>query len=127
MDYAEIVATVAELVTEFGRSVTFEKRNGEVADPAKPWRGAAVAENAQQVITDAVFVPPEGKSLGLDFISPELLKKCTEVCLVAPIDGAFPLNEADTLLDVGVRSRIEWCAVLRPGPIPVLYAIGVTR
>ena len=124
IDYAELVATVRELIAGTGRLVQFKKISAAVADATKPWKpsGAPVTQNAY-----ATFVPvSSAQDLGLMIEDSELFRRASQVCLVAP-DASVTLDTYNTLTDAGVDWRVEWVRVLKPGDTVLLLAFGVKQ
>lgn len=125
MDYAKIVLLVQRLITKNGRECTLRKLTAEAADPDKPWKGAGVPDVESSVVVRGVFVPASGEALGHEFISKELLARASEVLLVAPNGTA--LETYNMLYDNLLQWKIDWCYVLKPADLPLLYAYGVKR
>lgn len=126
-DFTEYVDLARELIDENGRSVTFQELASTPADANKPWAGAGVPTVMTTVSAFAVFLPDSGSGLGLQLEDDELFKSAEQVLLVAPPAGGEDLSTFHAVLDDGVRWRITVAKVLKPGPIPVLYAMGVAR
>lgn len=127
MDYASILADVRELVLDAGRPITLRTLAGAAADPAKPWRGPGTPTVAATCTTPAAFVPATGGGLGKALVREDLLTKCEQVALLAPPADGYDVEKAHELLDDGVRYRVAWVQALRPGPLTVLFAMGVAR
>jgi hypothetical protein len=124
IDYAELVATVRELIAGTGRLVTFNKLSATVADATKPWKpsGTPLSANAY-----ATFVPlSSAQDLGLMIEDSELFRRASQVCLVAP-DANVLLDTYNTITDAGVDWRVEWVRVLKPGDTVLLLAFGVKQ
>lgn len=124
VDYAELVATVRELIEGTGRRVTFRKLPSTPANVNQPWKPAAAA--AVTVDSFATFVPASSaQEMGLSVSDEELFRRAEQVCLVPP--GAVDLLEYQEVLDSSKVWRIEWAEVLRPGDEVLLYILGVKR
>lgn len=122
-DYSGPIALALKLITKFGRDVVIEKLSAVPADAGKPWNGPAVPTVLTSVTTRAVFVGVEElSSMGVD---EELLKRVTQGCLVPA--GATALDDFNSMTDGSVRWGIEFLKALKPGPLTVMYAIGVKR
>lgn len=120
--YDGAVALALRLIKKFGRPTTFNQL-GAGADPTKPWR--ADAPNVVNTVTQpAVFVSMALKDLGFDLTQEELEKRATEAILTAP--GVIDLTLVHQVVD-GPTYSILWVKVLKPGPVPVLYAMGIAR
>lgn len=126
MDYVKAAATVVRLINANGRTTVLQRLSAEPADPGKPWKGAGEPSVEQSVTAKGVFVPPfNNESLGQDFIRDELLARADEVFMVGP--NAVDLTTFTSVLDGGLRWNIEWCQVLKPADVLLLYAFGVRR
>lgn len=127
MDYASILVDVRALIIDTGRLITVEKLLAAAQDDAKPWRGVGTdgptVENTVDVF--ATFVPASGSAMGSLVSDTELLKKVEQVCLVTGDEEG--LDKFTTILDGDVRYKIEWCQVLKPGGLVMLYVFGVGR
>ncbi len=124
IDYAELVATVRELIAGTGRSVTFNKLSETLADSAKPWKPSGAPAT---VTVPATFVPvSSAQDLGIMISDDELAKRVSQVCLVAP-HATEDLQTFNTLLDAGALWRVEWVRALKPGDTVLLIAMGVKQ
>ncbi len=124
IDYAELVATVRELIAGTGRTVTFGKLSAAAGDSAKPWKPTGAPTT---VDTPATFVPvSSAQDLGLMIKDDELSKRISQVCLVAPHE-VQDLQTFNTITDGGTKWRIEWVSVLKPGDTALLLAMGVAQ
>lgn len=122
--YDEMILVANELITEFGRNVSFQEFSKNITDANKPWKGGTeIIEQVDDV--PACFVPLAGSDLGKLGISEELLKRTDQIALVAPVQEN--LERMHAILDDGVRYKIDWIKTLRPATQTVLYVIGVTR
>lgn len=126
MDYAKLAATALRLIEATGRSVTFERLVKEAADPSKPWRGAQEQAVDATLTQAATFVPPTGAGLGKETVTPEMLARVQQVCLVGP-SATFDLNRTSAIIDGGVKWMVDWVYELKPGSTSLLFAIGVKR
>ncbi len=127
LDYAPLQAEARQLIADTGRLVTLEVLSSTPADAARPWRGPAAPAVASSRQAPAVFVPAQGGDLGLMVVSDELLKRAEQVCLVGPAADGFDFAQCTSIQDNGQRWAVQWAQVLRPGGLPLLYALGVTR
>lgn len=124
-DYSKFVALAQRLIAARGRVVTMRQLGAAMSDPSKPWAGTGTP----QVITDvngvkAVFLPVSGSNLTSVVTDEELLKRVTDVALVAPHEQ--DLSKMTTIVD-GQEKRIEWVQVLKPGDTVCLYVFGMKR
>jgi hypothetical protein len=127
-DYTEDLALARELITEFGRLVTAQRLSSAPADSNKPWKGPGTPTVDKTHKTTAAFVPASGADLGRFVQDKELLRRCEQVALL-PGTGkvSVDLNDFHFLLDEKVTWKIEWVRELKPGPLSLLYVIGVKR
>lgn len=131
-DYAEVQALALELITDFGRVCTVGKFATTSATPTKPWEGSG-APTAQAIAEShelpMVFVDPaSARSLGLDSIGEDLLKRVGTIALVAPGVGfTADLLKYQVVVDENLRWIVEWTSRLKPGPEVVLYFLGLKR
>ena len=124
IDYAELVATVRELIAGTGRTVTFGKLSAAAADSTKPWKptGAPVTTDAP-----ATFVPvSSAQDLGIIITDDELSRRVGQVCLVAP-HATEDLQTFNTITDGGTKWRVEWVRALKPGDTVLLIAMGIAQ
>lgn len=126
IDYAKILKTVIRLIEGSGRLCTFEALSATPADAAKPWKGPGAPTLASSVVTKATFVPPSGADFGKGMISDEMLRRCSQVCLVPP-STVFDMNTCTSITDGAVRWRVVWAQELKPGDVSLLFAFGVER
>jgi hypothetical protein len=127
-DYSDFVDLADELITDFGRTVTFLRLNPGPADPTKPWNGGTPRTSPLQTTSQrAVFVEPETmerfsrQSKNGDFSAMDQHM----VCLVPGPDSFDGYNE---ILDTdGSRWRIKMVDTLKPGPTIVLSLLRVCR
>jgi hypothetical protein len=126
MDYPKLAATALRLIAATGRVVTFERLVSEPADPSKPWRGAQEQGVDATLSQAATFVPPTGAGLGKETVTPEMLARVQQVCLVGP-NATFDLNRTTAIVDGGVKWMVDWVYELKPADVSLLFAIGVKR
>lgn len=125
IDYAEIVDVVKELIDGTGRQVTLQRLSTTAADASKPWKGAGTPTVAASVTLSATFVPASGEGFGKELVSEELLRKASQICLVAP-DGT-DLSAYNKILDGGTLYGVAWVHCLKPGDTVLLWAFGVNQ
>ena len=129
LDYAEIAAVAETLIDETGRDVTFIRWDQTEADATKPWKGPSNPRTTPDA-TDTVkatFVPisTAASSLGIKIEDADLLKRTSQVCLVAP--ASFDLSTAQEIIDGAVHHRITFVEKLQPADVVLLYYVGVER
>lgn len=125
-NYDEFVELANELLTEAGRVVVMQKLAAKGTDSTKPWNTSSI--NVIDEVTDipAAFFPASGSDLGLKVITEEMLKRCEQVALVAPIQEGLELMTRMIDSDNSVW-KLEWVQVLKPAEQTILYVIGVKR
>lgn len=132
IDYVEIANIAKTLIDENGREVTIVRFDQSPGDPTKPWRGPADprATPDATATVKGVFVPPSGAAkLGLSTVDQDLMKRTSEILIVAPGADAppFDLATANEIIDDGVNKRITFVETLRPNVVTLLYFVGVER
>lgn len=127
-DYAAILVTAQELVTEFGKSVTLRRLNTTPPDPAMPWLPPVDprAAPAETLAVDAVFVEPSSQQfLGVNTEMVDWLKRANQIAIVATsadLSGFSELVETDSVV-----WRVVGVSTLNPGGTRLLHYVGVTR
>lgn len=114
-----------------GRAVTFNKFDTTPDDAGDPGAGTADprANPDETAILQAAFVQPDSaQELGMRTDDEDLLKRTSEIAIVQPgPTGTFDLSAATEVLDGGVRRRVTFVEKLQPGPIILLYFVGMAR
>ena len=123
-DHLRFQQLATRLIAKHGRLVTF-KRVPPADSPLTPWRGTAGAPVPITVPLMAVFVPHKGLDFGTDFVDEQLLKMCTEVCMVA--GGDVELEPTHVIEDGGVDFKVAFIRKLRPADQTLVYVFGVER
>jgi hypothetical protein len=126
-DHQEFLDLAREMIEEEGRLVTFQQLDKTPADPDYPWEGPGAPTVADSVQTYAVFVPDAGSGLGKLIEDNELFKSAEQVLLVAPPATGETLGDFHIVVDDAVRWKIDVAKELKPGPLTVLYVMGVSR
>jgi len=131
-DYAEIQATVLNLLTEFGSDFTFLGFDPTLADNTKPWNGpsdARAGAGAASTTQIAVLVPPSGLGkLGQSFMVEDLEKRPEQILVVAGVDGVDLSNYNE--VDNGSLGPLKIVAIQKlipDGSTNILWFIGVKR
>jgi hypothetical protein len=125
-DHSRFLALAERLIAKHGRSTVFKTLSAGPSDITKPWKGAGVGQTPGTLATAlAVFMPHKGLNFGTDFLSEELLKDCTELCLVA--GSAGNLETCNLVEDGGKDFKVTWVSRLKPADLTLLYAIGINR
>ena len=81
---------------------------------------------AASLVQAATFVPPAGTGFGKDLVTPEMLARVQQVCLVGP-SSTFDINRTSDVLDGGVKWMVDWVYELKPAGVSLLFAVGVKR
>lgn len=126
-DYTDDIAFAIEMVAEFGRAVSFGKL-AEGVNAADPLGAPTSAAPPAVPGISAAFVYPSGvQNLGLRVSSPALFKSAEQIAIVAA-DGVNDFAAFDMVTDIdGSIWKIVAVDVFKPGPVPVLYYVGVAR
>lgn len=125
-DFTRFAALARRLIAKNGRRVIVQRLSATPTDVSKPWAGPSVPSIAGQIDMYAAFIPHTGSGdLGFMAIDDELLKRCEQIALFAP--PCRDLTEYHQIEDFNRVWKIEWVRELRPGPLPVLYVVGVKR
>lgn len=126
-DYASVLQTAQELVTEFGKAVTLRRLNATPPDPDMPWRGPADprAVPAETLAVDAVFVEPSSQQmLGVNTQQLDWLKRAQQLAIVA---SSADLSVFQELVDGSDAWRVVGVSTLNPGGTRLLHYVGVSR
>lgn len=121
MSLQSSIALAQKLIKKNGRLATFNQL-GAGADPTKPWKADAPVIVAT-VTQPAVFLPLDS-DLGFTLTQDDLEKRATEAILTGV--GALDLTLVHQVVD-GETYTILWTKILKPGTLPVLYAMGIAR
>lgn len=132
IDYEQLANTAKTLVDANGRAITAIRFNQTPTDSNKPWNGPTDPDGTPSATASVYgcFVPPSGgASLGIDMVDADLLKRVSQICLVAPgtVSPPFDLKTADEIVDSGVHWKVEFVRELKPNTVVLLYIIGVSR
>lgn len=135
-DYRQIVATVDELIPQFGRAITLMKTPRAAADADKPWNGPAEWNDANHppghsLSVDAIFVGGAAKFSGTrpPFVADEagsLIRRGNSGYLVSGSVNS-DLRQFDRIDDGGQLWKINAVNVLQPGPTVLLYGLEVSQ
>lgn len=129
--HAEFADLANRLISKHGRSITLNKRDRDPADANKPWNGptnvAADPEDTQTLVA-AALQPSSAVQLGITTENSDLVKRSSEILLVAPPStAAYDLSTFDEVVDGGEVLRITAVEKLKPGTQTIIYFIGVKR
>ncbi len=131
-NYAPVQTIAIDLITRFGRSMTFERFDQTEQDASAPWDGPADPRTTPDatLTADAVAAEPESAvKLGLEALDNELLKKIDQILIVSP-PLTFTTDDLETfneVIDNSIRYRIEFVRKLKPGNLTLLYFVGISR
>lgn len=118
-DHAKYVALATRLIDKHGRTVGVYQIGSTASGPfPTPSESLLVQQKA-------VFVPASGSDLGLEWIDEQMLKRVSQVCLMAGSDVDCQL--ATHIKDAASSFKVAWVQVLYPGDTLILYAFGLTR
>ena len=128
-DYSDFVTVAKDMITEFGRTVTFVKLDTTPVDANEPWNGATDPEATPDDTEDVVAIwvdPINTTGLGLRrFIDPGLVNRLAGI-FISP-QGTVDLEDFDQIIDGTQRYRIEFVDKLRPANDTILYFVGVSK
>lgn len=124
-DYSRAVATATRQINKYGRLVSF-RTVGKVVDAANPLAGP-VDNPTNTTAVKGVFVELSSLStLGISKRAAELMKTSEQVLMLAP--SAIDYEKQTQMIEAdGSVWKIDMTDKLMPGPVPVLYYIGVSR
>lgn len=126
-EYDAFVALANRLIPKKGRLIMLRQLSAAATDPTKPWKGTGAPTAARSVPdVPAVFLPASGSGLGKDIVSEELLKKVSQVALIAPVQEGLEVMHEIVDTD-GTIWKVDWAQVLKPALQTVLYVFGLTR
>ena len=130
-DFAALQAIAQRLVDENGGDATFVRFDTTPADASAPWAGSADprAGGVTEIVQRAVWVQPAGggASLGIGYVSPDLVKRSSQILLVAgnQVDDLSTFNEVD---GPGGNFKITGVEKLMPdGATVLLWFVGVSQ
>ncbi len=133
-DYQEFIDLAIELTSDegedgFGRAITLVELGDADESPSEPWLGSSTPRTVvkQSVAATAVFVEPSSlDALGRDASVMEFVKVSTQIAIMY---SAVPLDSFDEVIDSsdGSRWKITGFSELKPGPVRVLFYVGLKR
>lgn len=130
-DFTEFVTLARQLISDNGRTVTFEQFAQTAADPAKPWAGPTDprVSVAATVDVDAVFVPPSSfTELGRSTGDSSLVARAEQIMIVETPTTGEDLSTMTEVVDTdGTRWKIENVETLKPADVVILYFVAVRR
>lgn len=129
-DYTTIADRAAELVAEYGRSMTAVKFDKVAVDSNKPWEGAADARSTgvSTVITGISVSISDGLKLGITTQDSDLSKNSDEILIVAlGSASAIDLSLYNEIIDQSINWKITVVEKLKPANMVLLYFVGVKR
>lgn len=128
-DYASLVTTVDELLTEFGREITLIKLSETPNDTAKPWNGP-ISDNETVTFKCAQLLPNQVRIFGLSALgeSTELTNMINHSDIVyVGYGGQINVGDYTYVEDGGVQYLINATQELKPADTVLLNYIGVNR
>ena len=128
VDYVKLAATAARLVSNNGRSITLVEFDKTPDDADKPWRGAVdprISPESTKVVSGVFVEPSSAVRLGMSSEVDDLLKRSSQIIIVASTDDLEVYNE---VIDTDTkRWKIVGMEKLKPADTTLLYFIGVAR
>ncbi len=120
--YPELAMVAQDLITQFGRQVSYQRQGTIDRVPGQPWRGQVPVDPI--IVTAAVF---DATSYDRS-ASPEI--QFTKTALIAARTLAFePLADdfmIDRERDLDIRYRVVRVNTLRPGTVGLLYTLSLS-
>jgi hypothetical protein len=134
VNYTNAALLAGRLLEENGRPLTLVKLGQTPDDSDKPWRGTTDARNVPEAQIEAygVFAPASGGGLGFVAEDSEMVRLSEQIVLVAATAlSGYKVEDFNEIIDpedsINTRWRITKVEMLKPGPVRILYAIGVKR
>ena len=131
-DYTEFTAVVDELLAEFGRSVTFYKKDRTPIDANKPYLAPAWDDASppagHTVVTTVVSVGGAQSSVDMNMLDLNGLVTARKdgYIVSGPAKLGVDLMDFNQMLDGGVLRSIERIAEAAPGDTVIFYWVEVT-
>lgn len=132
VDYNRMAALAERLIQADGRLVTVVKLARTPVDADKPWRGDPTPRDMGRPADEfqAYGVTVDTSSLsrfGFYAVDDELVKRAKKAVIIsAKAVGNRDLEYYDEVLDIDQdRWKVRWAMKLKPGEIPLLFALGV--
>lgn len=116
--YTELAADAEDLITEFGRSISYRPGGTVEISPGEPWRGRqpAPAVTVTGVILDAKQADHNAW--------PQI--EFTKKALISPNEITLTPSKGDKIEDEGVIYGVAEILPLKPGNIEVLYTLLIS-
>ena len=122
-DYTRLRKKGFDLITRFGRDVTFLKYSRSAADVAKPWRGPTNASPSTSVTVKAVLIGDRF----LDDVGELSRRGEIDLVLVAAKSTSENLEGFEKVNDSGRLRDVESVELIHPGPSRLLYLVKVKK
>lgn len=116
--YTALAADAQALISEFGRSITYQPGGTVPIDPAAPWRGK---QPATPVTVTGVIVGAKQA----DHSAWPLIEFDSKA-LISPNDITLTPSRGDKVIDGGITYGVAEIAPLKPGNVEVLYTLLLT-
>lgn len=131
INYTQLAATAKALVDANGRDVTVIRFDQTPQDTNKPWNGPADPDATPDATATVkgCFVSTDERVLGGLTVDEDLLKRTSEVCLIAPgtVSPPYDLRTANEIIDGTEHLKITFVQRLKPADVVLLYFVGVAR
>jgi hypothetical protein len=127
IDYEAIALVARSLLTDAGRTVTFNKFNNVPDTSSQPWNGSTTPRTAVATLeVSAVVVEPSSlRTLGVEFVTDDFIKRSEQIALVSTDTR---LDQFDEMVDDdGTRWKIWKISELRPATKSMLYFVGLQK
>lgn len=126
--YDELRVVAADLITEFGRTVTLTKIDRAAADAAKPWRGPATPGTPIALSVTAVLVPFMTEDGKVDLTRRGRQQAYVAAATAEAQSAGVRVEQFDTLTEAdGTVWKIHAVDIIAPGPSHVLYTLEVEQ
>jgi len=133
-DFYEKMAAVAEKqITKRGRSISVVKISRTPTDASKPWRADDTPREdtdlEDSILTMGAFVEPSSLvHFGFTSEDSELVKRSKQVVLIAGKSvNQADIDQYDEIWDGATIWKIDRTIRLKPGPVTLLYVVGLSQ
>lgn len=130
-DYTRLQKTADRLIKKSGREISIVRLALAEDTDETPWRGTTKPRQEPEdvVETSGVFVPISATSyLGIEIVfKNDNVARGQQVILVPALASEDDISEYDEVHDNGSIWKIVRAQLLKPGPVPLLYAFEVKQ
>lgn len=130
-DYARLQKTTERLIAKNGRAIAVVKLAEAEDTDETPWRGTTKPrdEPEESVAAYGVFVPISATSyLGIEIaFKADNVARGQQIVLVPANASEEDMSAYDEIHDNGSIWKIVRAQILKPGPVPLMYAFEVKQ